>query len=243
MPALTASSPMMEGRVTGVKDTRLEVYRTNSKKIPEAAGKVIPERAFTREAYERVILQKIYRAFEAHDPEGVLRHEWCNSRGAIARFTRNAIEIRVLDVQECPRADLAIAALITAVLRGMCEGEGGEVAAKQAWEVEPLHAILLEVIRDAEDAVIRDSAYLRMLGISGSRGRAGDVWRVLADRCVARDPQAHAYGATIEALLRRGSLSGAIVRALGEAPTRDAVRGVYEELGRCLRENVLFENS
>ena len=35
-----------------------------------------------------------------------------NSRGAIARFDRNAIEIRVIDVQECPKADLAIAIFI-----------------------------------------------------------------------------------------------------------------------------------
>jgi hypothetical protein len=32
----------------------------------------------------------------------VLRHEWVNARGAIARFDRSAIEIRVLDVAECP---------------------------------------------------------------------------------------------------------------------------------------------
>jgi gamma-glutamyl:cysteine ligase YbdK (ATP-grasp superfamily) len=241
MPALTASSPMMEGRVTGIKDNRLEVYRRNSRKVPEAAGKVIPERAFTREEYDRLILQRIYKAFEAHDPAGVLRHEWCNSRGAIARFTRNAIEIRVLDVQECPKADLAIAALIVAVLRGMCEKGDEDQAAMQAWEVEPLHAILLDVIRNAEDAVITDSAYLRMLGISGSASRAGDVWKMLADRYVARDGAANEYGATIERLLRRGSLSGAIVRAAGEGATRDRIRAVYGELGRCLRGNTLFE--
>lgn len=240
LPALTASTPIMEGRVTGVKDNRLEVYRTNSRKIPEAAGKVIPERAFTREEYDRLIFEKIFTAFEPHDPAGVLRHEWCNSRGAIARFTRNAIEIRVLDVQECPKADIAIAALIVAVLRGMCEKGAEQLAAMQAWEVEPLHAILLDVIRDAEDAVILDAAYLRMLGISDSPCRAGDVWKMLAERFVARDPAANAYGATIEHLLRRGSLSGAIGRAVGEGATRERIHAVYAELGRCLAENRVF---
>lgn len=240
LPALTASTPIMDGRVTGVKDNRLEVYRTNSRKIPEAAGKVIPERAFTRGEYDRLIFQKIYRAFEPHDPEGVLRHEWCNSRGAIARFTRNAIEIRVLDVQECPKADLAIAALITAVLRGMCEGKLGDVAVMQAWEVEPLHEILLSVIRDGDGAVISNSAYLRALGLDGSARTAGVVWRALADRFVGSDPQASAYGAVIEALLRRGCLSWAIVRAVGASVSREGVHRVYVELARCLRENVLF---
>lgn len=241
LPALTASSPIKEGRVTGVKDNRLEVYRTNSRKIPEAAGKVIPERAFTREEYDRLIFARIFKAFEPHDPKGVLRHEWCNSRGAIARFTRNAIEIRVLDVQECPKADIAIAGLIVAVLRGMCEKGDEHLAAMQAWEVEPLHAILLDVIRDAEDAPILNSAYLRMLGISDSPCRAGDVWKMLAERFVARDAAANAYGATIERLLRRGSLSGAIGRAVGEGASTERIRGVYTELGRCLQKNTLFE--
>ena len=55
-----------------------------------------------------------------YDPAGVLQHEFLNSRGAIARFDRSAIEIRVLDVQECPQADTAIAALMAAVLEKPC---------------------------------------------------------------------------------------------------------------------------
>ncbi|MFN0053698.1 MAG: glutamate-cysteine ligase family protein, partial [Planctomycetales bacterium] len=43
LPALTASSPIMEGRLTGWLDNRLEAYRTNSRKIPAIAGRVIPE--------------------------------------------------------------------------------------------------------------------------------------------------------------------------------------------------------
>jgi len=39
----------------------------------------------------------------------VLQNEWLNSRGAIARFERDTIEIRVLDSQETPAAELAIA--------------------------------------------------------------------------------------------------------------------------------------
>ena len=51
------------------------------------------------------------------DPDGTLQHEWLNSRGAIARFDRNAIEIRVLDIQECPVADLAICFQVMSFLK------------------------------------------------------------------------------------------------------------------------------
>ena len=91
----------------------------HARRVPSVSGRVVPEAVFTRPDYEREILGRIYADMAPHDPEGVVRHEWCNARGAIARFDRSAIEIRVLDVQECPRADLAIAALVTAVLRAL----------------------------------------------------------------------------------------------------------------------------
>ncbi|HEY5623468.1 MAG TPA: glutamate-cysteine ligase family protein, partial [Gammaproteobacteria bacterium] len=98
VPALAASSPIVDGRVTGTLDTRLDVYRTNTRRIPSVTGRVIPEPAMTRAEYEARILEPMYRAIAPHDPDGILRHEWLNARGAIARFDRGAIEIRVIDV-------------------------------------------------------------------------------------------------------------------------------------------------
>ena len=98
----------MEGRLAGSLDARLEVYRTNTQRIPSVAGRIIPEQAFDRAAYTRIIFDPMYAQIAPHDPSGVLRDEFLNARGAIARFSRGAIEIRVIDVQECPAADLAI---------------------------------------------------------------------------------------------------------------------------------------
>ena len=58
------------------------------------AGRVIPEPVFDKKSYEEQIFQRIYADIAPHDPQGILQHEWLNSRGAIARFDRNAIEIR-----------------------------------------------------------------------------------------------------------------------------------------------------
>ena len=49
---------------------------------------------------------------------------WVNSRGATARFDRGTIEIRLLDIQECPAADLAIITLIIQVLKWLVSEEG-----------------------------------------------------------------------------------------------------------------------
>lgn len=42
MPVLSASSPVMDARVTGLLDNRLHVYRSNAAKIPLVTGRVIP---------------------------------------------------------------------------------------------------------------------------------------------------------------------------------------------------------
>src|SRR5690606_17468614 len=109
IPALSSSSPIFEGRITGFKDSRMEVYKTNQKEIPQMTGKVIPEQVFKKEDYYNRIFRPINEAIKPFDKENILDHHFVNSRGAIARFDRNAIEIRVIDLQESPRADVAIA--------------------------------------------------------------------------------------------------------------------------------------
>jgi len=47
LPALCASSPIFEGKITGLLDTRLSYYKTNQSKIPSITGKVIPEAIFS----------------------------------------------------------------------------------------------------------------------------------------------------------------------------------------------------
>jgi len=53
-----------------------------------------------------------------------LLKDWVNSRGAIIRFDRRAIEIRVMDEQECIKSDVALSCLIRSILRGFLRGEG-----------------------------------------------------------------------------------------------------------------------
>ncbi|MDW8287787.1 MAG: glutamate-cysteine ligase family protein, partial [Flammeovirgaceae bacterium] len=108
IPALSASTPLLEGKLTNYLDVRLETYRHNQDKIPSITGKVIPEQVFTQQDYEEKIFKPIIRDIRPYDQEGILDRHFLNSRGAIARFDRGAIEIRIIDTQECPKADLAI---------------------------------------------------------------------------------------------------------------------------------------
>lgn len=243
LPALSASSPVKDGVLTGLLDNRLDVYRGNSARVPITAGRVIPEAVFTRGDYDREIFQKIYKAFEPLDPQGVLRHEWCNSRGAIARFSRHTIEIRVLDVQECPRADAAILAGITAVLRGIIAGGIGNAARLRAWHVEPLYETLLGVIRAGDLAVIDNAEYLATLGLTRTtRCTAGEVWQHLLESASHHDADDSLRGSMHElgTILREGCLARRLVRRLGKNPARERVHEVYREVGECLAQNRLF---
>lgn len=123
VPAIAASSPYLDGKYTGMKDARIDVYRHNQDKVPEITGQVIPEQAYSYDEYNRQIFDKVKKAIAPHDPEHLLNHYFLNSRGAIARFDRGAIEIRLVDIQECPNADIAIAEMEIATLKAIANGK------------------------------------------------------------------------------------------------------------------------
>jgi gamma-glutamyl:cysteine ligase YbdK (ATP-grasp superfamily) len=237
LPALAASSPILDSRVTGVLDNRLEVYARNCARIPSITGRVIPERVFTRRDYEDGLLGRLYRDIAPHDPEGVLRHEWLNARGAIARFERSALEIRVLDIQECPAADVAVLEVIVRVLQALAGERWQSVVAQQRWEVEPLAEIFLTAVRDAEAAVIANPDYLAAFGLRDGKATAGELWTHLAEACFAPGEM---VPDALDVILREGPLARRILRATGPSPDRATLEGTYRGLTACLAEGRMF---
>jgi gamma-glutamyl:cysteine ligase YbdK (ATP-grasp superfamily) len=242
LPALAASSPIIEWRPTGLLDTRLEVYRNNARRIPSVSGLVIPEPVYSRHDYENGILRRIYRDLEPHDPKGVLLYEWINARGAIARFDRNTIEIRVLDIQECPRADLAYAALIIETVRAHVEENWAMLKRQQRREVKPLYQIFSQCVAEAEQAVIRDHSYLDLFGYP-ERGpaRAGELWQHLIETLFAgNDSDSAPWRETWNTYLVHGSLARRILRAVGDEPEPEQVRATYATLCESLQQGNAF---
>ena len=242
LPALAASSPLMEGQLTGPLDSRLETYRHNSRKIPSIAGRVIPERVFTEEEYNARVFAPMFRDIAPHDPDGILQDEFLNARGAIARFSRGSIEIRVIDVQECPAADLAIARVVVDVLKRLVAEAWTPTEDQQLIEIEPLETVFLDAIVRGEQAVIRDRQLLAQFGISGEQELSlKELWQYLADH-PADDglrPGGAAY-APLRTILSDGPLSRRLINALGPAPRRQQLHRVYGELCDCLQAGELW---
>ena len=246
IPALAASTPFLDGATHGCLDARLDVYRRNQARVPELAGKVIPEPVFSEAEYEDRIYSPIMRGLEPHDPERVLQKHFANSRGAIARFDRGSIEIRLIDLQECPTADIGVLALIAAAVRALTEERWASARDQRRWHEDELVPILDGCIRDAEHHVIADERYLEGLGLDGGPRAAGAVWRHLLESLgpALTDPHAMA----IEHIVRAGTLASRL-RAAAEAPGAAAgdrpagappagrVRDAYARLIACLERD------
>lgn len=239
LPALAASSPLVEGKSNGLQDNRLQFYRNNAMRIPSVTGMVVPEPAYTRKDYEMNILARIYQDLAPFDPDSLLQHEWANARGAIARFERSAIEIRILDVQECPSADVAIAAFVSAIVKAMIEQRWSSEAEQKAWPTQPLGALLRTVIVEGQEAVISDAKYLEAFGMkSAQKATVGELLQHLMHVVWGgKAAPVEALRAPIDVILDKGTLSKRIMGALGRDISRENQRTVYTELTRCLTEN------
>ena len=113
--AVTASSPFVEGKLTGSMDNRLVFYRDNQKEIPQICNGIIPEQIATVDDYH-AMQQEIFTELKDRDA-GILCEEWLNSSGVIMRFSRKCIEIKALDEQECIHSDMAVCAFVRSLLR------------------------------------------------------------------------------------------------------------------------------
>ncbi len=241
LPAIAASSPAVEGRLTGLLDNRLDVYRGNQRQIPSITGRVVPEAVYTRRQYRDKILRRLYRDIAPLDPGRVLRHEWLNSRGAIPRFDRDTIELRILDMQECPRADIAILSAVVAVLKGLAHGRLIPLSDLMDWEIEPLEEIFLAALRDGERAEIRNRRYLEAFGLFRKSCTAGELWGHLAETLLTGNTEGdRTHTDVLNVVLTRGTLARRILRRVGETPSRENLRRVYRELCDCLSEGRMF---
>jgi gamma-glutamyl:cysteine ligase YbdK (ATP-grasp superfamily) len=242
LPALAASSPFVAGKKSGYADSRLVYYADNCRRLPMVTGNVIPEPCFTKADYEARILSPIAAAIAPFDADGVLDPIWVNARGAIARFDRGSIEIRVLDTQECPLADLALVAVVVALVRGLVEERWSAGSAQRAFGESRLRQQFEQAVKRGGDAPVTDAGYLDLFGLrplSGQHARA--TWSELIRRLDGARLLPSGFDGVFETWARAGNLSRRILAALPAEPARADVLNVYRGLSECLENGVLFE--
>ncbi len=238
IPALAASSPIAEGRYTGKRDFRMQSYRSNATAYPLINGRIIPDSITSCREYVETIIEPMYAGIASADPESLLKFPWLNARGAIPRFDRNTIEIRIVDTQECPEADLAVAAAVVAIIHQLYSDPA---RLTHAIATERLVQILDSCVHLADDAVIEDRSYLSLFDYPGPCCRAGDLWcHALENLGTSPVVDQSRWNSIWTVILNDGSLARRIERAVGEDPSRARLSTVYRELCNCLQEGKIF---
>ena len=238
LPGIAAASPMMDGNLTGFHDSRINVYRSNARRVPSVSGAVIPEPVYSRQQYEGELLAGLYRDIAPLDPDGTLQYEWLNARGCIARFDRGSIEVRLLDIQECPKADLAIVALVSETIRSLTEERWINQATLRTLDMHEMSEVLKATTQQAEQAAVTYRPLLHAFGIASTEATAGEIWQHLIQELI---PATSPWHPTLQAICSQGTLASRLIKALGQSPSRANIHETYRELAGCLAENRLFQ--
>lgn len=231
LPAISASSPIYESKFGERVDNRLHFYRINQKKVPSISGEIIPEYIDSFETYlEQTIRKYSGDLKKINASEVLIDKEWVNSRGAIIRFDRKAIEIRIMDEQECIKSDVALSCFIRALLRGIIGDQERSLSHSQL--VDDLYA----VIRDGLRAKIHHP---------NSKSAQG-VCRYLYDIAYENASEEEKnYLWIIRKRIEDGNLSDIITehveRRMQKTDFIEAIFSTYSKLAEKLLKNEIFE--
>jgi hypothetical protein len=227
LPAIAASSPIYEGHFGKDVDNRLHFYALNQKETPSITGDVVPEYASSFGQYRKEVIGKYSLELARIGADSVIMNkEWINSRGVIFRFDRRALEIRVMDEQECVKSDVALSCFIRALARGLM--------------AEKAEFLSHEVLVKDYNAIVKDGLDARVQHLYGSTAREVCKRFLLVAREHATDEEKK-YMLLIEKRVQRGSLSDVIRERVKSRSQKtdfgEAVVGVYSKLIRSLIDN------
>lgn len=237
LPALVASTPFLNGEITGLLSSRLYFYGKNQQRIPSISGEIIPEFICSEEEYQQTILKPMYHDISKYDPKNILQHEWLNSRGAIPKFAHKAIEIRILDSQECVQADISIALAIHAILQNW--QRHSTYYLEKPCDNQRLKTVYDQVIKDGFAVTLDDAELFRQWQLPKKNSMScRNIWAQLIEQISTDLP--HDCQSTLEYLLSQGNLSERLLRACNDNCNRSTLKQLYHQLGDCLLTNQLF---
>ena len=227
LPAVSASSPICEGAISPNVDNRLYFYKLNQREVPSIAGDIIPEFVSSFAQYREDVIGRYSQDLaKAGAGQTILFKEWVNSRGVIFRFDRSALEVRVMDEQECVKSDVALSCFIRAALRGL-----------MAEKAEPLPHQLL--VKDF-NSIMANGLNAKVLHPQGETAR--QVCRYLLTLASENaDDAEKKYLWVVQKRIENGNLSELIreriLRRTQKTDFKEAVLSVYSTLIKCLADN------
>jgi carboxylate-amine ligase len=231
----------MEGKLTGMLDTRLKYYKTNQARIPSITGKVIPEAIFSKRNYLNTIYEKIKGDIAPFNKDNILNPIWVNSRGAIPRFDRGSIEIRLMDIQECPTADMAIISLVIETIKAFVSEKFIGLDEQMKMKTDPMASLFEKCMVNGQKTEVDSPELLKAVGVEGGPTSAKEVWKTVMDKMVKSGNSAlERWTPELSVVLNEGTLADRILNALGEDHSEESIKHVYRKLCGCLEQNKMF---
>ena len=227
LPAVAASSPIYEGAMGDNVDNRLAFYKINQREVPSVSGEVVPEYVSSFDTYHKKVIGSYSRDLaKAGAAKTILFKEWVNSRGAIFRFDRSALEVRVMDEQECIKSDVALSCFVRAALRGLTLGEPEFLQ----------HELLVSDF----NSVLANGLSANVLNPHGPTAR--HVCQYLFDLAFANaEKDEKKYLTLVKKRIDNGSLSDVIrqnvLKKAHHMDFKEAIVDVYSTLIKCLATN------
>jgi carboxylate-amine ligase len=147
----------------------------------------------------------------------------------------------VVDIQECPKADLALVGLFSLLLKELIEEKYISYEEQKKFDENNLAGILLKTIKNAEFTMIDDIEYLKAFGVN-SKISAGDLWKYIYNN-ISLDPDIIGSGElrNVETILNSGTLASRIKKVIGNDLSRANLIKVYSRLADSLIKNEMFE--
>jgi gamma-glutamyl:cysteine ligase YbdK (ATP-grasp superfamily) len=232
LPAIAASSPIYESKIGDYLDNRLHFYLMNQTEVPSITGDIIPEYVNSFEEYEKTTVKHYSEDLaKVNAPRCLLNKEWLNSRGAVIRFDRKAIEIRIMDEQECVKSDVALSCFVRAVLRDMLRNEDEFERLPYCVLVSNLRA----VIRDGLDAIVQHP--------KGSTARqvCHYLHKIAEENASSEEKE---YLGIVRRRIEEGNLSDLILKEVKKKSLKtdlgEAIFTVFSTMARSLEKNNVY---
>jgi hypothetical protein len=222
IPALSAASPLVEGKRTGLKSAALHHLRRRFAGHPDL---------------ERVLMSWERPHSEIQERFGLRFADWVERCSPVRIAGPGCVELRVIEPQERPLADVAIAAAVVAVICAVAEGRWGEVS---DWDHPSLGQQLEDTIASGEETIIGNEAYLRALGYPERPPvKARTLWRHLLEEIgllVVGSP----WQEPLRLILEKGSLASRILLVTNGQRGRQELKSTWRMLASCLDEDRAF---
>jgi gamma-glutamyl:cysteine ligase YbdK (ATP-grasp superfamily) len=233
LAAISASSPIYESKIGDYRDNRLHFYAVNQASIPSITGDIIPEHVHSFEEYKKTTIRQYSEDLaKINAPQSLLNKEWLNSRGGVIRFCRKAIEIRIMDEQECIKSDVALSCFIRALLRGILNEEPEDFGhIPHVVSVKNLHA----VVRNGLDAHVQHPK------VETARQVCEHLLKIAEENASIEEKR---YLETVKRRITEGNLSDMILKEVQKKALRtdlkEAIFSVYSSLADCLEHNRIY---